>query len=112
MRDDRLMNSLISNYAREVKRDGVLTGQMFLNKEDMKSVAAEVQKSSPSHVATDDVDFEGTWSHFDVNNDGLVEVERTPQFLRYLTHEAMRSPRCSQSNPLMIVIKILLDQNI
>ena len=42
MRDDRLMNSLISNYAREVKRDGQLTGQMFLNKEDMKSVAAEV----------------------------------------------------------------------
>ena len=26
MRDDRLMNSLISSYAREVKRDGKLTG--------------------------------------------------------------------------------------
>ena len=34
MRDDRLMNSLISKYAREVKKDGKLTGQMFLNKED------------------------------------------------------------------------------
>ena len=42
MRDDRLMNSLISSYAREVKRDGKLTGQMFLNKEDAKSAAAEV----------------------------------------------------------------------
>ena len=26
MRDDRLMNSLISSYAREIKRDGKLTG--------------------------------------------------------------------------------------
>ena len=42
MRDDRLMNSLISSYAREVKRDGKLTGQMFLNKDDARSVAAEV----------------------------------------------------------------------
>ena len=78
MRDDRLMNSLISSYAREVKRDGVLTGQMFLNKEDAKSAAAEVMKTSPSHIATDEVDFDGTWDHFDVNQDGLVEVERMP----------------------------------
>ena len=78
MRDDRLMNSLISNYAREVKRDGRLTGQMFLNKEDAKSVADEVEKSHPAHIATDETDFEGTWDHFDVNKDGLVEVERMP----------------------------------
>ena len=29
--------------------------------------------------------FDDTWTHFDVNNDSLIEVERMPQFLRYLT---------------------------
>jgi len=78
MRDDRLMNSLISKYAREVKKDGKLTGQMFLNKEDAQSVSNEVLKDHVKHTATDAVDFEGTWKHFDINNDGLVEVERMP----------------------------------
>ena len=78
MRDDRLMNSLISSYAREVKRDGKLTGQMFLDKDDARSVAAEVEKDHVNHIATEKTDFEGTWSHFDVNNDGLIEVERMP----------------------------------
>ena len=32
-RDDRLMNSIISKYALEVKVDGELTGHMFCNKE-------------------------------------------------------------------------------
>ena len=89
MRDDRLMNSLISKYAREVKMNGKLTGQMFLNKDDARSVADEVTRTSPSHIATSNVDFEGTWDHFDVNKDGLVEVERMPQFLRYLTNGAL-----------------------
>jgi len=89
MRDDRLMNSLISKYAREVKKDGKLTGQMFLNKEDAQSVSNEVLKDHVKHTATDETDFEGTWKHFDINNDGLVEVERMPQFLRYLTNGAL-----------------------
>ena len=29
--------------------------------------------------------FDDTWNHFDVNKDSIVEVERMPQFLRYLT---------------------------
>lgn len=78
MRDDRLMNSLISKYAREVKKDGKLTGQMFLNKEDAQNVTNEVLKDHVKHTATESADFEGTWKHFDVNNDGLVEVERMP----------------------------------
>tara|TARA_B110000305_G_C19209321_1_gene525054 strand:+ start:513 stop:638 length:126 start_codon:yes stop_codon:yes gene_type:complete len=27
---------------------------------------------------------EDAFNHFDVNHDGLIEAERTPQFLRYL----------------------------
>ena len=78
MRDDRLMNSLISKYAREVKIDGKLTGQMFLNKEDAKAVSAEVLKNHKKDIATDEPNFDSTWEHFDVNKDGLVEVERMP----------------------------------
>ena len=32
-RDDRLMNSLISNYALELRKDGVATGLFYLDKE-------------------------------------------------------------------------------
>merc|ERR1712195_450708 len=51
------MNSLIGSYAREIKQDGKQTGQMFLNEEDAKAVA--------------------------------MEVERMPQFLRYLLNGAL-----------------------
>ena len=27
--------------------------------------------------------FASTWEYFDVNKDGLIEVERIPQFLRW-----------------------------
>ena len=77
-RDDRLMNSLITKYAREVRRDGHNTGHMFLNKDDARAAADEVLKDHKDNTAVDKVDFEGTWDHFDVNKDGLVEVERMP----------------------------------
>ena len=41
-RDDRLMNSMIGNYAREVKNDGKLTGHLFLNKDDARKASQEV----------------------------------------------------------------------
>ena len=41
-RDDRLMNSLIKNYAREVKKDGKLTGAMFCNRDDAFAASTEV----------------------------------------------------------------------
>ena len=42
-RDDRLMNSIIKNYAREVKVEGKLTGVMMLNLDDATALAAEVR---------------------------------------------------------------------
>jgi hypothetical protein len=87
-RDDRLMNSLITKYAREVKNaDG--QSALFLNKDDAKAVSEEVVNSHKSDIATADVDFDATWNHFDINHDGLVEVERMPQFLRFLTNGAL-----------------------
>lgn len=91
MRDDRLMNSLISKYAREVRRDGKNTGDFFLNREDAQAAVDEVVKTHKDQIATENgqIDFDGTWKHFDVNADGLIEVGRFPQFLRYLTNGAL-----------------------
>ena len=52
MRDDRLMNSLISKYAREVRRDGHNTGDFFLNRDDAQDAVDEVLKTHPDQVAT------------------------------------------------------------
>ena len=86
-RDDRLMNSLITKYAREVKNSEGLSA-LFLNEEDAKAVSQEVLDNHKADIAGP-VDFDATWNHFDINHDGLVEVERMPQFLRYLTNGAL-----------------------
>ena len=82
------MNSLVTKYAREVVN---AEGQsaLFLNKEDAKAVSEEVVNSHSKDIAATEVDFDGTWNHFDINHDGLVEVERMPQFLRFLTNGAL-----------------------
>ena len=46
-RDDRLMNSMVGSYAREVFNDGKPTGHLFLNKEDARAAAAEVIRDHP-----------------------------------------------------------------
>ena len=85
------MNSLINNYAREIKVDGELTGHMYCNHNDALAVANEVMDSHKQHDARpgDVQRFEEVWNHFDVNKDGLVEVERMPQFLRMLLGNAL-----------------------
>ena len=90
-RDDRLMNSMVGKYAREAVVDGRMTGHMFLNEADAKAASDEV---IANHVSADRaVENEGrfaeVWNHFDVNHDGLVEVERMPQFFRMLLGNAL-----------------------
>ena len=75
-RDDRLMHSLITKYAREVKNAEGLSA-LFLNEEDAKAVSEEVVNNHKADIAGP-VDFDATWNHFDINHDGLVEVERMP----------------------------------
>ena len=103
-RDDRLMHSMIKNYAREVKHKGDLTGHLFLNKADAKAASQEVVSNHvrEDRLAEHDMGndggegddeegdrFEETWNHFDINHDGLVEVERMPQFFRMLLGNAL-----------------------
>ena len=86
-RDDRLMNSVIGNYAREIKVKGALTGVMMLNLEDATALAAEVKRTHVGMGYSKQADSMGVadaFNHFDVNHDGLIEAERAPQFLRYL----------------------------
>ena len=89
-RDDQLMNSLIKNYALEMKDDtGRPSGHMFLDQDGARSVSNEVVHTH-FHFNDDQAQkylaehFSETWTHFDVNSDNLVEVERMPQFLRWL----------------------------
>jgi hypothetical protein len=65
------------------------SGHMFLDRDAARKVSNEVVHT---HMHYNDQQaaaflgekFEETYTHFDVNNDNLVEVERMPQFLRYL----------------------------
>jgi hypothetical protein len=84
------MRSLIENYAIEMKdKDGKATGHFFLDKASAQSAAKEVVKTHGSNDKTLLDNFEDTWNHFDVNKDALVEVERMPQFFRYMLGNAL-----------------------
>ena len=85
-RDDQLMNSIIGNYAREIKVNGKLTGVMMLNVNDACALAAEVARTHKGmgYAQNEGMSCADAFNHFDVNHDGLIEAERTPQYLRYL----------------------------
>ena len=86
------MNSLISRYSIEGNNNGVANGHFYLNREGARAVSNEVVQT---HLGFDGDQrdqyvggrFASIWSHFDVNNDGFLEVERMPQFLRMLIGE-------------------------
>jgi len=89
-RDDRLMHSLIDQYSLEMKDDnGRPSGHFFLDRDAARKVSDEVvhthmhfnDEQTNNYLASK---FPETWTHFDVNNDGIVEVERMPQFLRWV----------------------------
>merc|ERR1712167_454357 len=85
-RDDRLMNSIIKTYAREIQVKGALTGVMMLNEGDACALADEVKRTHKGmgYAEADGMSCPDAFNHFDVNHDGLIEAERGPQFLRYL----------------------------
>jgi len=70
------------------------SGHFFFDKEAARSASSEIVHT---HYKYDDKKtesflkehFNSTWEHFDVNNDNLVEVERMPQFLRYMLGNAL-----------------------
>ena len=85
-RDDRFMNSVIANYAREIKVNGKLTGVMMLNKDDACALSAEVRRThngKMGYAQNEGMTCEDAFNHFDVNKDGLIEAERAAQYIRY-----------------------------
>ena len=71
------MNSMIENYAREVRIDGKLTGHMYLNKKDALDASKEIigthwnwNSTKTNDWLKKDDKFEDSWNHFDVNKDG------------------------------------------
>ena len=92
--DDTLMRSLYKNYATEgQKKDGTPNGHYWVNKKNAEAVSREV---IATHLGLKGGDadgfikenFESLWTRYDVNEDGFLEIDRMPAFLRALCGNA------------------------
>merc|ERR1711981_1379737 len=91
--DDRLMHSLYSNYAHEGKVDGKPNGHFWLDEPNAKAASVEVvgthlglkAADAEAYVANA---FPDLWKRFDVNEEGKVEIDRMPVFLRMICGNA------------------------
>lgn len=88
--DDIFMRSMIEQYALEGKnKDGSPNGQFWMDEAGARAAASEVLdthrhltgKAREDYLKTY---FPRTWSHFDVNRTGKIEVIKMPQFMRFL----------------------------
>merc|ERR1719473_618070 len=92
-KDDRLMHSLYTQYAYEGKTDGKPNGHFYLNHANGRAVSREVVMT---HLGMDgkaadgylDAEFEPLWRKYDVLEDGKVDIDRMPQFLRQICGSA------------------------
>merc|ERR1719473_1792550 len=92
-KDDRLMHSLYTQYAYEGKTDGKPNGHFYLNHANGRAVSREVVmthlgmdgKAADSYL---DSEFEPLWRKYDVLEDGKVDIDRMPQFLRQICGSA------------------------
>ena len=86
-KDDRLMNSLYEQYAFEGKTNGKPNGHYWLDHFNARAVSREVVMT---HLGLDggaadgylDREFEPLWKKYDVLEDGKVDIDRMPVFLR------------------------------
>ena len=93
--DDALMRSMYAKYATEgqVKdKDGNLggpDGNFWLTEEDARRAAEEVV-GTHLHLTGDKAKdyikglFPALWARFDVNEEGRIEIDRSPVFLRQI----------------------------
>ena len=82
------MHSMLKNWAHEeATPEG--TGKFTMNRGAALSAAREILET---HLGMDgakqqehlDEYFDKTWRHFDVNNEGKIDVARMPGFYRFL----------------------------
>ena len=92
---DIFVNSMITTYALELKACDecgaacVPTGSFTLNKTGLRVAAKEVLAThmgltGEAQKAYLDEYFDKAFNHFDVNKVGMIEVNKTPQFFRFL----------------------------
>ena len=86
--DDLLMRSMYENYATEGKDgSGKPNGHFWVTKEDAEKASDEVvgthlHMKDGQKTAFVKEHFPTVWTRFDVNEDGKIEIDRMPQFLR------------------------------
>lgn len=91
--DDTLMRSLYKNYATEGEANNLPNGHFWVTKADGKRVAKEVVQTHLG-LKGDGADgylnenFEALWNKYDVNEEGRVEIDRMPMFLRAICGSA------------------------
>ena len=87
--DDRLMNSLIAEYAVEGQTDGAPNGKFFLTKAGARGVAGEVAEThfgfrGEKKEAWLKDHFEHAFKHVDTLKEGFFPIVKGPVFLRNL----------------------------
>ena len=92
--DDRFMFNLHKNYALERKtKDGKPSGKFYMDRANTLIVADEVlmnnkgMKDAAERKKWLDTYFDRSWNHFDVNNEGVIEVVQISQFMRFLASD-------------------------
>ena len=85
--DDTLMRSMYYTYATEGKKDGLPTGHFWVTTADAKKAAEEVV-ATHLHLKDGELkkyietEFPVYWKKYDVNDEGKIEVDRMPVFLK------------------------------
>ena len=98
--DDIFMRSMIKKYAQEKRTDheelddgtkigGEPTGKFVMTQSTSLAAAKEVLNthkglSGDALQAYLDTYFAKAWAHFDVNQDGEIDVIKMPQFMRFI----------------------------
>jgi hypothetical protein len=85
--DDTLMRSLYKKYATEGEANGLPNGHFWVTKADGERVAEEVSQTHLGSALNKNA-FEDLWAKYDVNEEGRVEIDRMPTFLRSLCGSA------------------------
>lgn len=91
--DDKLMESMYKNYAFEGRKNGLPDGHFWLDEANAKAASTEVVATHlglKGSALTSYVNshFAEVWKRFDVNEEGKVEIDRMPAFLRMVCGSA------------------------
>ena len=86
---DKLMQSMYQTYATEGATNGKPNGHFYVYEEDARNAAAEVLEThlkihGNALESKISAEFPALWKRFDVNEEGFLDIDRMPIFLRQL----------------------------